>query len=104
MPDGTPHLEDDGPPPAPKPRASWYAQGLSDSVGDRLLMFDNSDRPSLELLRFRPDFAAVPAFERALRERVQRLSQFRHPAFARVRSVQRLEPDNDLALVSNSTP
>jgi len=88
----------------PKPLASWYAQGLSDGLGDRLLMFDNSDAPSLELLRFRPDFAQVPGFETALRERVQRLGHFRHPAFARVRSVQRLEPDDDLALISNCTP
>ncbi|MBA3298282.1 MAG: hypothetical protein H0U19_15260, partial [Acidobacteria bacterium] len=88
----------------PKPLASWYAQGLSDGLGDRLLMFDNSDAPSLELLRFRPDFAQAPGFEAALRERVDRLVQFRHPAFARVRSVQRLEPDDDLALISNCTP
>ncbi len=88
----------------PKPLASWYAQGLSDGLGDRLLMFDNSDAPSLELLRFHPDFAQTPGFETALREQVQRLNQFRHPAFARVRSVQRLEPDDDLALISNCTP
>ncbi|CAN5842114.1 hypothetical protein BH18ACI5_BH18ACI5_18870 [soil metagenome] len=88
----------------PKPLASWYAQGLSDGLGDRLLMFDNSDAPSLELLRFRPDFAQVRGFEAALRDRVQRLAQFRDPAFARVRSVQRLEPDHDLALISNCTP
>ncbi len=67
-------------------------------------MFDNSDAPSLELLRFRPDFAQVPGFETALREQVRRLGEFRHPAFAAVRSVQRLEPDDDLALVSNCTP
>jgi serine/threonine-protein kinase len=89
---------------APKPLASWYAQGLTDGLGDRLLMFDNSEAPSLELLRFRPDFAQVPGFEEALRERVRRLAQFQHPAFARVRSVQRLEPDHDLALISNCTP
>ena len=91
-------------PSTPKPLASWYAQGLSDGLGDRLLMFDNSDAPSLELLRFRPDLADVPGFEAALRERVHRLDRFRHPAFARVRSVQRLEPDDDLALISNCTP
>jgi hypothetical protein len=87
-----------------KPLASWYAQGLSDGLGDRLLMFDNTGAPSLELLRFRRDFADVPGFEAALRERVERLDGFQHPAFAQVRSVQRLEPDDDLALVSNSTP
>lgn len=90
--------------PPPKPLASWYAPGLSDGLGDRLLMFDNSTAPSLELLRFRPELAQAPGFESALRERVQRLARFTHPAFARVRSVQRLEPDDDLALISNCTP
>jgi hypothetical protein len=77
---------------------------LSDGVGDRLLMFDNSDAPSLELLRVRPELASAPGFEEALRERVQRLSRFRHPSFARVRSVENLEPDEGLAVVSNYTP
>jgi hypothetical protein len=88
----------------PKPLASWYAEGLSDGLGDRLLMFDNSAAPSLELLRFRRQLAQVPGFETALRDHVHRLRGFRHPAFARVRSVQRLEPDDDLALISNCTP
>ena len=39
---------------APKPLASWYTEGLCDCIGDRLLMFDNTGKPSLELLRFRP--------------------------------------------------
>ena len=90
--------------PPQKPLASWYAQGLSDGVGDRLLMFDNSNAPSLELLRVRPELASAPGFEEALRERVQRLSRFRHPSFARVRSVENLEPDDGLAVVSNYTP
>jgi membrane protein YdbS with pleckstrin-like domain len=105
MPESRNSHEEKGPPPSsPKPLASWYAQGLSDGLGDRLLMFDNSDAPSLELLRFRPELAQIPGFETALRDQVHRLDQFRHPAFARVRSVQRLEPDDDLALVSNCTP
>lgn len=93
-----------GPAAPPHSLASWYAPGLSDGLGDRLLMFDNSAAPSLELLRFRPDLADNLQFELALREQVQRLARFQHPAFARVRSVQRLEPDGDLALVSNHTP
>ena len=43
-----------------EPLASWYTQGLSDGLGDRLLMFDNTNAPSWELLRFRPEFAAAP--------------------------------------------
>ena len=86
-----------------QPLASWYAQGLADGLGDRLLMFDNSEAPSLELLRFHQELAQAPGFEAALREQVRRLARFEHPAFARVRSVQRLEPDDDLALISNYT-
>jgi hypothetical protein len=86
-----------------QPLASWYAQGMSDGLGDRLLMFDNSEAPSLELLRFHQELAQAPGFESALREQVRRLARFQHPAFARVRSVQRLEPDDDLALISNVT-
>ena len=47
-----------GPEPS-RPLASWYTQGRSDGLGDRLLMFDNSGTASLELLRFRPEFAAT---------------------------------------------
>jgi ribosomal protein L12E/L44/L45/RPP1/RPP2 len=94
----------DAPASAPaQPLASWYAQGMSDGLGDRLLMFDNSEAPSLELLRFHQELAQAPGFESALREQVRRLARFQHPAFARVRSVQRLEPDDDLALISNVT-
>ena len=64
-------------------------------------MFDNSGGPSLELLRFSWKVVASPGFENALRERVELLSQFRHPSFAKVRAVEKLEPKNDLTLVSN---
>ena len=84
--------------------AAWYSQGLSDGLGDRLLMFDNSSAPSFELLRFRPDLTARPGFEVALRERVRRLSYFRHDGFARVRAVEYLGDRDGLALVSNFTP
>ena len=82
-------------------RASWYAQGISDGIGDRLLMFDNTGGPSLELLRFSWRLAASPGFETALSERVELLSQFRHPSFGKVRAVEKLDPKNDLTLVSN---
>src|SRR5262245_48777474 len=81
--------------------ASWYAQGHSDPIGDRLLMFDNSRGPSLELLRFSWRVTGSVEFEAALRERVDLLSQFRHPAFARIRAVEILAPQQDLTLVSN---
>jgi hypothetical protein len=84
--------------------ASWYAQGRSDGIGDRLLMFDNTGAPSLELLRFHAKWAAAPGFERSLRHRVDRLSRFEHPAFPHIRAVECLEGDNGLALVSTYTP
>lgn len=86
----------------PKPLASWYTEGLCDGLGDRLLMFDNSGTPSLELLRFRPLLAAAGGFEDALRQRVEALRAFDHRGFARVRAVERLE-GGDLALVSTIT-
>jgi hypothetical protein len=97
------NFADDEPrePRAPQDRASWYAQGISDAIGDRLLMFDNSGGPSLELLRFSWKIVAFPGFEASLRERVELLSQFRHPSFSKIRAVEKLEPKNDLTLVSN---
>jgi hypothetical protein len=90
-----------GPSHAPAPSvASWYAHGLSDGLGDRLLMFDNTPGASLELLRFRREFAEAPGFESALRGRVGRLASFDHPAFARARAVEHLDGEGGLALVS----
>jgi hypothetical protein len=81
--------------------ASWYTPGLSDGIGDRLLMFDNSTASSLELLRFRPEFGRAPGFEEALRERVEALAAFVHPRIAKVRAVELLGDDDGLALISN---
>src|SRR5947207_11831272 len=85
---------------SPAAIASWYAQGISDGLGDRLLMFDNTAAASLELLRLRPALANAPGFERTLHETVQRLAGFKHTAFATVRSLQRLDVDDALALIS----
>ena len=88
----------------PRPVASWYTQGHSDAIGDRLLMFDNTGTPSLELLRFRPEIVATFGFEAALRERVHRLQRFTHPAFPEIRAIEYLEGTDDLTLVSTFTP
>ncbi len=87
-----------------EPLASWYTQGLSDGLGDRLLMFDNTNAPSWELLRFRPEFVSTPGFERALRDRVEQLGQFRHPLFTHVRAVEELGFGDGLALVATYAP
>ena len=83
--------------------ASWYTPGRSDGFGDRLLMFDNTDAVSLELLRFKRELAVSPGFDNALREGVERLSRFRHPAFAEIRAVVYLN-EHDLTLVSVNMP
>jgi hypothetical protein len=82
--------------------ASWYTPGRSDGFGDRLLMFDNTDAVSLELLRFKRELAVSPGFDNALREGVERLSRFRHSAFAEIRAVVYLN-EHDLTLVSVHT-
>jgi len=87
---------------ASTPLASWYTESLCDGIGDRLFMFDNSGTPSLELLRFRPEFGSASGFEDALRERVTALHAFEHPAFSQVRAVERLD-SGDLVLVSTFT-
>ena len=79
---------------------TWYAQGHSDALGDRLLMFDNTSAPSWEILRFKPDLAADARFETELRHRVDQLSSFRHPSFPAVRPITELDLDEDLAVVS----
>jgi hypothetical protein len=88
-------------PSAPPPLSSWYAQGFSDGFGDRLLMFDNAATGPLELLRVRADFALVPAFESALRARVDRLAGFIHSGFAQLRSVDHLENGEGLTVTSS---
>src|SRR5215212_2938944 len=85
---------------APPSVASWYTHGVSDGLGDRLLMFDNTAAASLELLRIRPALATARGLERSLRRSVERPSSFNHPAFSQVRSVQYLDGGDVLALVS----
>ena len=86
------------------PLSSWYTQGLSDGLGDRLLMFDNQATGPLELLRVRPDFAFVPDFETRLRGRLDRLTAFSHPGFAQSRAVDHLDNGEGLTVVSTHVP
>ena len=84
--------------------ASWYLPGLSDGIGDRLLMFDNTDSPSLELLRFKKEFSSKPAFEEALRQRIRQVERLIHPAVGKVRALKWLADNEGLALVSDHVP
>src|SRR5262245_39747201 len=76
-----------------------------DGLGDRYLISDDARGDTVEQLRLRSALAAVPSFEFALRERVSRLSTFRHAYYTRVHGVERLtDPPGTLALVSDHTP
>jgi hypothetical protein len=79
---------------------AWYAQGHSDGLGDRLLMFDNTTAPSWEILRFKPAIAQDLRFATALRHRMETLSTFQHPAFPVVRSIKDFSQEEGLAVVS----
>ena len=84
--------------------ASWYTPGLVDGFGDRLLMFDNTETDSLELLRFYPSLSAIAGFEEALHERVRQVGRIPDHAFPLIVAVERLDGDGALALVSTHIP
>src|SRR5262245_29599379 len=81
------------------PSSSTAASPFKDGLGARRPSADPTGTDTLELLYLRGELSSVPSFEFALRERVSRLSNFRHPQFARVRSVERTS-DGSLAIVS----
>jgi hypothetical protein len=84
--------------------ASWYTPGLVDGFGDRLLMFDNTETDSLELLRFYPSLTAIDGFEDDLHERVRQVGRIPDHAFPLIVAVERLDGDGALALVSTHVP
>jgi hypothetical protein len=78
---------------------------FEDGLGERHLVVDPARNEAVEMLCLRPGLTAVPSFEFALRERVSRLSGFRHGCYGHVRSVERLRDRSSvLAVVSDSTP
>lgn len=75
-----------------------------DGFGERRRGQD-ANGAELDLLCLGKDLATVPSFEFALRERVSRLSTFRHPSYARVRAVERSSAaDQALVIISDHTP
>jgi hypothetical protein len=62
----------------------------SDSLGERTAVPDPRTGELVQLLRVRPALTVIPSFEFALRERLARLANFRHPSFAVVRRVDRV--------------
>lgn len=76
-----------------------------DAFGERRRIAAPSGSEALDVLCLRGELTAVPSFEFSLRERVSRLSTFRHPYFAQVRTVERLnDAARTLTLISNAKP
>lgn len=84
--------------------ANRHVPGLSDEIGDRVLILDNRGTPTLELLRFARSLTTAAGFEVSLRRRAERLRQFRHPVFTATSSVECLGEDRRLVLLSSYTP
>ena len=80
-----------------------HVPGRSDELGDRVVILDERGSPSLELLRFHRTLTIIPGFEVSLRRRLERLRQFKHPAFATTPAVEYLGEDRGLALLSTYT-
>jgi hypothetical protein len=74
-----------------------------DGLGERRRATDSTGTEVVERLCLRSDLTKVPAFEFALRERASRLASFRHPCFATIRSIDRLnDATSTLAVVSDA--
>jgi len=87
--------------PASQPLPSLpTARDFVDGFGRRTRVTDPSGEP-IEVLRLEAAIAGAPGFDFALRERVNRLANFRHAYYSRVRRVDR--PDSaTLSLASDA--
>ncbi|HEX5068717.1 MAG TPA: PEGA domain-containing protein [Vicinamibacterales bacterium] len=73
---------------APRPHPALLP-GHSDPLGHREASFEPGSDSCREVLRFRPMFAESPAFESALRARVEALRHLEHPSLVTARFVER---------------
>ncbi|HEY3380794.1 MAG TPA: PEGA domain-containing protein [Vicinamibacterales bacterium] len=86
------------------PESMTDVPGFPDPLGERLVAAQPSGA-LLEYLVFRRELAGAPFFEAALKDRVMRLANFRHAAYARIRGTQHLpERDDRIALISAHVP
>jgi PEGA domain len=89
--------------PAAATGASASQASFLDGLGERRRGTDATGAEPIERLCLHPELTKIPSFEFALRERASRLAAFRHPCFARVRSIDRLgDPSSTLAVVSDA--
>jgi hypothetical protein len=80
--------------------ASTSSSGFSDGLGRRSLAFDREDGSMLERLAVR---AELSAFERSLRDRLDRLAAIDDERLARPRSIERTA-DGSLVVLSEFVP
>ena len=80
--------------------ASTTSSGFADGLGRRALAFDREEGAMLERLVVRPELAA---FEKMLRERVDRVAALEDERIARPRTVER-DADGALVVVSEFVP
>jgi PEGA domain len=80
--------------------ASTTSSGFADGLGRRVLAFDREEGTMLERLVVRPELAA---FEKMLRERVERVAALEDERIARPRTVER-DADGALVVVSEFVP
>jgi hypothetical protein len=74
---------------------------FTDGLGERRHTTGTGNQP-LDVLILHEELTAVPAFEVAVRERVDQLSTFQHPSYARIRGVGRLaKAPSRLAIASD---
>jgi hypothetical protein len=82
------------PEPSSPRESSAVRPGFEDGLGRRYRPSTRLDTEApLEILCIRHEITDVPAFEFALRERVARLSDLKHPSFPRIRKVDRLNDE-----------
>src|SRR5215831_6850688 len=74
-----------------------------DGLGERRRVTDSTGRESLDLLCLSGEMVAMAAFEAAVRERADRLTDFRHPSFCDLRGVERLS-GGTVAVVADAVP
>ena len=73
-----------------------------DGLGERRRLPDPNGEGARERLSLRGELASLPAFDAALRERLNRIGSFRHAYYAHVHCVERLaDAEYPLALVSD---
>jgi hypothetical protein len=88
-------------PAAAELRASTTAHPVfTDEFGERTRTTDSRGEP-LELLRLNGTLSAIPSVEPALRERLGRLSGFRHDSFARTRTIDAVQPPRAIVIASD---